>query len=446
MAASSASRYCLFLAGLVLILLSLSSLTSLANEAESDESVFSSGATQQQLHVAPAKPTRYLLYDINPGEGFNLRRDVYMRIANLVKALNEVEPWILVLPPWGRLYHWKSRGLNQLKIPWSTFFEVLSLSYHIPVIEYEDYIKVTGEPQIDLVYYLQNYAEGWTDGKWEEKIDERDCIDNQLYKKNSDGKYRGWFWGYSETYANEFKCLSVQAMAGQMLPILTKNISVRSVMLDRADELLHDRYGQVDYWRARRSLRFAKHLRDIGDEFRRINLDSNDEKDKTEVIDDWREMRKEPSSAIGGPYIAAHLRRQDYARNNRKDVPSLQNAAEHLKKLLKEHKLKKLFISTDAPKFEIKELKDHLTGYEVYNYVPPKAVLENFMDGGVAIIDQWISAHARYFIGTGTSTFSFRIHEERQILGFDPKMTYNRFCGDGESDSCDQPTVWNIQW
>lgn len=58
MAASTASRSCLFLAGLVLILLSVSSLTSLANEAESDESVFSSGATQQQLHVAPAKPTR----------------------------------------------------------------------------------------------------------------------------------------------------------------------------------------------------------------------------------------------------------------------------------------------------------------------------------------------------------------------------------------------------
>ena len=31
------------------------------------------------------KPTRYILYDVNPGEGFNLRRDVYMRMAVFVR-------------------------------------------------------------------------------------------------------------------------------------------------------------------------------------------------------------------------------------------------------------------------------------------------------------------------------------------------------------------------
>lgn len=49
----------------------------------------------------------------------------------------------------------------------------------------------------------------------------------------------------------------------------------------------------------------------------------------------------------------------------------------------------------------------------------------------------------RFFIGTSVSTFSFRIHEEREILGFDPKATYNRFCGDTEKD-CEQPTHWKI--
>ena len=37
------------------------------------------------------KPKRYLLYDCNPGEGFNLRRDVYIRITNLVRQLNEAD-------------------------------------------------------------------------------------------------------------------------------------------------------------------------------------------------------------------------------------------------------------------------------------------------------------------------------------------------------------------
>ena len=38
-------------------------------------------------------------------------------------------------------------------------------------------------------------------------------------------------------------------------------------------------------------MRFAKHLRDIGDEFRANNLESTDEKDKTETTEDWRDMK-----------------------------------------------------------------------------------------------------------------------------------------------------------
>ena len=61
------------------------------------------------------KPVRYILYDVNPGEGFNLRRDVYMRMAVFVRKLNRAFPstyWVLVLPPWGHLYHWQSRVLG----------------------------------------------------------------------------------------------------------------------------------------------------------------------------------------------------------------------------------------------------------------------------------------------------------------------------------------------
>jgi hypothetical protein len=31
------------------------------------------------------KKEKYILYDVNPGEGFNLRRDVFMRVAVLVR-------------------------------------------------------------------------------------------------------------------------------------------------------------------------------------------------------------------------------------------------------------------------------------------------------------------------------------------------------------------------
>jgi len=41
---------------------------------------------------------------------------------------------------------------------------------------------------------------------------------------------------------------------------------------------------------ARRSMRFAKHLRDIGDDFRRQHLDSDDVRDKTVLDEDWHKM------------------------------------------------------------------------------------------------------------------------------------------------------------
>lgn len=86
-------------------------------------------------------PLRYLLYDVNPPEGFNLRRDVYIRMASLVKTLTkDGDDWVLVLPPWGRLYHWQSPDIYQLRIPWGEFFSLTSLQVNVPVIEYEEFI------------------------------------------------------------------------------------------------------------------------------------------------------------------------------------------------------------------------------------------------------------------------------------------------------------------
>lgn len=48
-----------------------------------------------------------------------------------------------------------------------------------------------------------------------------------------------------------------------------------------------------------------------------------------------------------------------------------------------------------------------------------------------------------YFIGTAKSTFSFRIQEEREILGYSPNTTFNSFCGDNEQ-KCTQPTKWRL--
>ncbi|XP_048835576.1 GDP-fucose protein O-fucosyltransferase 2 isoform X3 [Brienomyrus brachyistius] len=362
-------------------------------------------------------------------------------MASLVKTLRKREDWVLVLPPWGRLYHWQSPDIDQVRIPWSEFFSITSLQANVPVMEYEEFIAESGGPFIEQVLVLQNYAEGWTEGKWEEKVDLRSCIEKPSYSKDKQGYYRGWFWGYEETRGVNVSCLSAQGHASILAPYLLENTTAVSVMIDRAETLLHDHYAGKDYWDTRRSMVFSKHLRIIGDEFRAKYLNSTDEKDQTMYNEDWTRMKAKPGSAKGGPYVAAHLRRKDFIWGHRDDVPSLKGAVKKIRSLMKQQKLDRVFMATDADEEELEQLKRMLPN--MVRYEPTWEDLELLKDGGVAIIDQWICAHARYFVGTSVSTFSFRIHEEREILGFDPKTTYNRFCGDDEQE-CEQPTHWKI--
>uniref|UniRef100_A0AAZ3QIX7 GDP-fucose protein O-fucosyltransferase 2 n=1 Tax=Oncorhynchus tshawytscha TaxID=74940 RepID=A0AAZ3QIX7_ONCTS len=407
---------------LIKLCLSILALSAVVVECQIEDT-FRAGNSVFSPAVAAARDLRYLLYDINPPEGFNLRRDVYIRMASLVKTLRRHSDWVLVLPPWGQ------------------FFSLTSLQGNVPVIEYEEFIAESGGPFIEQVLVLQNYAEGWTDGKWEEKVDQRPCVERLLYSKDKQGYYRGWFWGYEETRGVNVTCLSAQGHASILAPLLQNNITSTSVMLDKAETVLHDHYAGKDYWDTRRSMVFSKHLRLLGDEFRAKYLNSTDEQDQTVYNEDWTRIKNKLGSARGGPYLGVHLRRKDFIWGHREDVPSLKGAVKKIRDLMKKNKLDRVFVATDADEEELEELKKILP--EITRFEPTWEDLELLKDGGVAIVDQWICAHARYFIGTSVSTFSFRIHEEREILGFDPKTTYNRFCGDSEKE-CEQPTHWKI--
>ncbi|KAB1265446.1 GDP-fucose protein O-fucosyltransferase 2 [Camelus dromedarius] len=82
----------------------------------------------------------YLLCGINTPEGFSLRRNICIHIAFLLKILLKMEELVLVLPPWGCLYHWQSPDIHQVRIPWSEFFDPPSLNKNIPDIEYKQFI------------------------------------------------------------------------------------------------------------------------------------------------------------------------------------------------------------------------------------------------------------------------------------------------------------------
>uniref|UniRef100_A0A8D2BMW2 GDP-fucose protein O-fucosyltransferase 2 n=1 Tax=Sus scrofa TaxID=9823 RepID=A0A8D2BMW2_PIG len=351
------------------------------------------GQSAADILSGAASRRRYLLYDVNPPEGFNLRRDVYIRVASLLKTLLKTEEWVLVLPPWGRLYHWQSPDIHQVRIPWADFFDLPSLNRNIPVIEYEQFIAESGGPFIDQVYVLQGYAEGWKEGAWEEKVDSRPCIEPPLYSQDKHEYYRGWFWGYEETRGLNVSCLSVQGSASIVAPVLLRNTSARSVMLDRAETLLHDHYGGKEYWDTRRSMVFARHLRAAGDAFRSSRLNSTDAADRTPSTEDWTERKVQLGSSLGGPYLGVHLRRKDFIWGHRQDVPSLDGAVRRIRSLMEAHQLPKVFVATDAVRKELEELKRLLP--EMLRFEPTWEELELYKDGGVAIIDQWICAHAR---------------------------------------------------
>lgn len=88
---------------------------------------------------------RFLLYDVNPPEGFNLRRDVYMRFAILAHKLKHSEHenlqhFKLVLPPWSHLYHWKYTPVAE-QIPWGLYFDLQSIKMYAPVIEMYEFFQ-----------------------------------------------------------------------------------------------------------------------------------------------------------------------------------------------------------------------------------------------------------------------------------------------------------------
>lgn len=97
---------------------------------------------------------------------------------------------------------------------------------------------------------------------------------------------------------------------------------------------------------------------------------------------------------------------------------------------------------------EFKDLKAYLRAINVYKYKAHSKVLqEQLGDGGVAIIDQIICSNARKFIGTYESTFTYRIYEEREILGFTRESTFNTLCKfDDDFTDCRQNSVWPIRY
>ena len=103
-----------------------------------------------------------------------------------------------------------------------------------------------------------------------------------------------------------------------------------------------------------------KELREEAAKFRSEFLDSNDVDDRTDIWNEsWDSVRRDITEpdALGGPYIAVHLRRKDFLYARKKELPSLIGAAKEIKKQMEIYGVNKVFIATDGVQGEREEMK-----------------------------------------------------------------------------------------
>lgn len=167
------------------------------------------------------------MFDSNPGEGFNLRRDVFIRAAVMMRAMRSAHPalnFTLVLPPWLNLYHWRTDpNASRESFSWSAFFDVPSLSAYTPVIDLVDLIRMEPDIVVDSAITLQsvNGRGGWSEA-FGERAAIRPCHRAPRFIPDSAGPlpYVDSARRFLGVGAHEVLCVTVQGKASVLESIL----------------------------------------------------------------------------------------------------------------------------------------------------------------------------------------------------------------------------------
>jgi peptide-O-fucosyltransferase len=141
----------------------------------------------------------------------------------------------------------------------------------------------------------------------------------------------------------------------------------RIVFFFNAETVLHDYWGNDEYWKARRSMRFNNYLVQEANKYRLDHFGSSNDLDEVQRPDSWLSekvcfmiitFKKSTANvvefcqpyrhAVGGDYLCAHLRRADFLYGRESTTPSLTSAASQIKYKLTELGLKNVFISSDC--------------------------------------------------------------------------------------------------
>ncbi|KAH9283151.1 GDP-fucose protein O-fucosyltransferase 2 [Echinococcus granulosus] len=454
-------------------------------------------------HVLSLRSTlkpKYLIYTVNENEGFNLRRDVYVRVANLIRVLRDSSQyplndlnrnfsnynWTLVLPPWGQTFHWRQQNSSVHRAqPWSTFFNVESLKLLIPVIEYDEFLQQATadakKPSLDVAFLVKQFDLSQTQRgirlETPKAVSDANGYTNFMCDDDQIISNIGWTPDnvthvYFDTATNEsalvtdaLHCLHgalyAVELAGFLSFYIEEHPETSFIYIGEAENLISGVWSEwsEQYWTARRSMEFAHHLISLGDTFRRAVLNSEDDEDRTVPPPSWLYQPWPRSPARGGPYLGLHWRRGDFPHSTSpltaamQTLQAIQRRAEEMR--LPAGQTLPIFLATDADSEDIIQLEQLLSPHKVYRFTPEMSMDDNLLPGELAIIDQWICAHARLFVGSVPSTFTFRIAEEREIMSFPAAFTFNSLCPVEGADvvmledqrvpsECEGLTPWSI--
>ena len=396
------------------------------------------------------RQTKFILYDVNVGEGFNLRRDVYMRMASLVKSLGN--QYTLVLPLWDNIPHWKRKNRKKhldnenSAERWSAYFDLNSLNKFIRVIEFDDFLHL--HSSVDDVISLKHFPDAFDDANinnWHEHFELENCTKANHFQMFDDGEVINLL-GVEELNYDNLQCVYIEGFVSTLKNVIEAHFAnSNAILISNAQVVLHSNYGDNEYWAARTSMRFNLKLVKLANQFRNDYLNSNDENDRTLLGDDWTTtVRKYHGDALGGNYLSVHLRQGDFAKSRPNDTPTIKCAIQQIKFIMNKLSLTDVFIASDTDANGLVQLENGLNSANIKLH---RYKNNSLSDGQLAIVDQIIASHAMFFIGTYDSTFSFRIQEEREILGFMPNTTFNAFCGKCNSEMnkiCKQESQWMI--
>lgn len=335
-------------------------------------SLFLSQPPPSQCTTFPPFPSFpiYLLYDVNLFEGFNLRRDVHMRLVVFVRQMQRRHGWNLrlVMPPFRQLPHWHdasgTSGDHESVHFWNEFFDMPSMQSYANVLDawqFYDAMRSAGVRQPAIHYVeLMNY-EMRADSRFEDRYELQ-----QEHRKP--GELPSIFGQRNHTVVS-FMRTRFQGSVGSVRRLLSELWQLTHakstpygesnddgafiVYVRNAEIVLHDRFGDAEYWRARRSMRFAGRLEAVAAAFERDVMRMRTTTVGRVGVPMQRPLRwqdEQPRrSASGIPFVCAHLRRRDFLTAGRvEQVPTLRLAAEQLRLVLQLNGLADVFVASDC--------------------------------------------------------------------------------------------------